>query len=116
ANEAANRVEGHALRLNSREWDETMQKLASMFNHPSAPQGFGVRRDVASFESADMSAHSKNAAAGDCETIPLGEISPLRDDETSYYATAVVEKTKDRLRLATVTWHKERLESWLAGA
>src|SRR5438034_2823333 len=54
--------------LNSREWDETVQKLVATFNKPDAatPKAFGVgvrsrKRGIAAFESADMSAHSKNA-------------------------------------------------------
>ena len=33
-----------------------------------------------------------------------------------YYATAIMEKTADRLKLATVTWSKESLESWITRA
>src|SRR5207302_8265920 len=48
--------------------------------------------------------------------IKTGKLSPLQEDEGRYYATAVVKKTKDRLKLATVEWHKEPLESWRARA
>src|SRR5205823_1706531 len=44
--------------------------------------------------------------------IKTGVVSPLQEDESHYYATAVVEKTNDRLKLATVEWLKESLESW----
>src|SRR5881396_1959502 len=55
------------ITLNSREWDETVQKLVATFNKLDAAKAsaFGVRsrkRRIAAFESADMSAHSKNAA------------------------------------------------------
>ena len=43
-------------------------------------------------------------------------LSSLQEDEARYYATAVVEKTNDRLKVATVAWPKEPLESWLARA
>src|SRR5205814_5361046 len=106
------------ITLNSREWDETVQKLVATFNKPDAAKAsaFGVRRHVAAFESADMSAHSKNAAAGEYETLAVGKVSPLREDEGHYYAVAVMNKGKDRLKLATVAWLKEPLRSWLAKA
>src|SRR5438132_13604935 len=106
------------ITLNSREWDETVQKLVATFNKPDAAKAsaFGVRRHVAAFESADMSAHSKNAAAGEYETLAVGKVSPLREDEGHYYAVAVMNKGKDRLKLATVAWLKEPLRPWLAKA
>src|SRR5438309_533944 len=106
------------ITLNSREWDETVQKLVATFNKPDAAKvsAFGVRRHFAAFESADMSAHSKNAAAGEYETLAVGKVSPLREDEGHYYAVAVMNKGKDRLKLATVAWLKEPLRSWLAKA
>src|SRR6266513_1758169 len=111
----------HGITLNSREWDETVQKLVATFNKPDAAKAsaFGVRsrkRGIAAFESADMSAHSKNAAAGAYETLAVGKVSPLREDEGHYYAVAVMNKGKDRLKLATVAWLKEPLRSWLAKA
>src|SRR5207244_9112299 len=45
-----------------------------------------------------------------------GKLSPLQEDEMRYYATAVIEKTDDRLKLATVSWLKQPLELWLARA
>src|SRR5438876_690610 len=60
-----------------------------------------------------MAAHSKNAAAGEYETLAVGKVSPLREDEGHYYAVAVMNKGKDRLKLATVAWLKEPLRSWL---
>ena len=40
----------------------------------------------------------------------------MQEDEARYYATAVIEKTNDRLKVATVAWRKEPLESWRARA
>src|SRR5206468_3899152 len=48
--------------------------------------------------------------------IKTGVLSPLREDEGHYYAVAVMNKGKDRLKLATVAWLKEPLRSWLAKA
>ena len=56
-------------------------------------------------------------ATVDDETIPIKtSYSALQEDERRYYAMAVIEKTNDRLKLATVSWLKEPLESWLARA
>ena len=48
--------------------------------------------------------------------IQTGVLSPLQEDEASFYVTAVIETANDRLKLATVTWRKEPLESWIAKA
>ena len=93
----------HGITLNSREWNENVQKLAKEFGNtkvgrarpPGAPGRLGT----------DASAQ-----------IKTGVLSPLRENEGRYYATAVLRKTKDRLKLATVEWRKEPLESWRARA
>src|SRR5882757_8281304 len=70
-----------AVQLNSREWDETVQKLAAMFaDHPIA-SGVSPARAIT--------------------LIETGALSALREDETRYYATAVIDKTADHLKLAT---------------
>ena len=63
--EKANRGAGHAILLNSREWDSTAQILSATFNKPGAANASesGLRRHVAAFENADMSAHSKSVAS-----------------------------------------------------
>ena len=93
------------MNLNGREWDETIQKLAATF---------GVRsrqREVDAFKSTDMPVQSRSAAY---ESIPVGKLSSLQEDDSHYYATAVIEKTDERLKLAAVAWPKESLESWVA--
>jgi len=104
APDEVDRSASHGVKLNSTEWDETIQKLSATF---------GVRRHVAALQSADMSAHSKSAAS-DYDSLPVGTLSSLQEDETSYYATVILSKTADRLKLATVAWLKEPLGSWLA--
>ena len=104
------------ITLNGREWQETVQKLVATFNKPDAAKAsaFGVRRHVAAFESADMSAHSKKAAP-DSTNFTGRKLSPLREDG-ALLRRAVMNKGKDRLKLATVAWLKEPLRSWLAKA
>jgi N-acetylneuraminic acid mutarotase len=87
---ASNHGTERAVRLDSREWDQAVQTLAATFN--------------------------KAGAAEDYESVPLGKLSSLQEDENRYYATAVIEKGKNRLTLATVSWVKEPLGSWVANA
>ncbi len=108
----ANTKSVEAVKMNGNEWQESVEKLAQEF-------GFGVRsrqRGIAAFESADMSAHSKNAAADVYETLSVGKVSPLQEDEGHYYSVAVMKKGKDRLKLVTIAWLKEPLQLWLAKA
>src|SRR5207249_1954864 len=80
----------HGITLNSREWNENVQKLA---------------KDLGDTKASDPSGQ-----------IKTGVLSPLQEDEGHYYAVAVMNKGKDRLKLATVAWLKEPLRSWLAKA
>src|SRR6266508_840396 len=108
--EASRRAE-HGPKLNRQEWDGAVQKLAATFNKPNAasPKAFGLER-------ADMSVHSGNTAGEAYDALPIGKLSSLQEDEGSYYATAVIEKTEGRLKVGTVAWQKEPLESWLSTA
>ncbi len=91
-----NRGAEPSVKMNSREWGENVQKLSAMFD--------GAKNDTARTSSVPTT------------QIKAGVLSPLQEDEGRYYATAVVKRTKDRLRLATVEWRKEPLESWKARA
>jgi N-acetylneuraminic acid mutarotase len=104
-----------SLKLNSRDWQESIEKLATQFDTSRGREAaaLGVRRYSAAFESANMSTHSKGTTQ-QYRNIPVGVVSSLQEDESRYYATTVVKKTKDRLKLATVEWRKEPLESWRA--
>jgi N-acetylneuraminic acid mutarotase len=100
------------MKLNGRDWDETVQSLAATFNHPAsrflngrAPAIAGSRPLVPA-----------RPAVASYQTIPAGKLSPLQEDQARYYATAVIEKNNDRLKLATIAWPKEPLDSWLAKA
>src|SRR5438128_198179 len=114
ADEEVNRGTGHSVKVNSREWDETLQKLAVTFNKASNAIDFSVRRYVTASKSADTLLYSNDAAAKTCDAVPVGVVSPLQEDKERYYATAVIERTNDRLKLGTVAWLKEPLEPWLA--
>jgi len=108
--EANRQPVGHGVQLSSREWDETVQKLAAMFTvTPSQP---GNGRDGL----PGRPSPSARSAIAPCQSLPIGKLSPLQEDETRFYATAVIEKTDEHLKLAAVSWLKEPLESWLARA
>jgi hypothetical protein len=76
---------GRIMKLSSRHWGETMQKLAGVFNR-------------------------------DKEPMPLRKLSSLREEETRYYAVAILNKTSDHLKFATVSWPKQPLEYWLTSS
>jgi N-acetylneuraminic acid mutarotase len=99
-----------AIRMNSSEWEENVAKLAAQFHSqdivgqaPRLPDGRSV---------AGAAALQKPPAT----QIKTGVFSPLQEDDAHYYAVAVMNKDKDRLRLATVAWLKEPLQSWVAKA
>jgi N-acetylneuraminic acid mutarotase len=84
----------HSIRLNSREWDQTAQRLARIF-------GSSVAAGVSPAKDAQPK---------------TGVVSSLQEDESCYYATAAIEKSESRLKLATVSWVKQPLHAWLATA
>src|SRR5579884_3034024 len=91
---AHDRAVGLELELPDKEWDNTIAKLGAVFS--GAPV----------------------AAANGSPTLPMKQIkkgtwSPLQEDETGYHATAVVEQADDKVKLTTLSWKKEPLESWL---
>ena len=87
------------MRIDSREWNDNIENLAAIF---------GNNRSKASV-------HSKGATE-DYRTLPVGKLSPLQEDEGRYYAIAVIKKSKDTLKTATIAWLKEPLRSWLVKA
>ena len=89
----ADRSEAHSVKVNSAEWGETVQRAAAIHT-----------------------AHAPKSPVEAYESIPIGKVSSLQEDETCYYATAVLAKTADHLKVATVAWPKEPLTSWLARA
>ena len=98
----------HTITLNSREWDEAMQKLAATFNKSGSE--FTNGSDGLPLRPRDMA----RPGVAPYQTLPVGKLSSLQEDESRYYATAVINKTNDRLKLATVSWLKEPFESWQA--
>src|SRR4029079_15058750 len=84
------------LTLNGAEWTKTVQKLSTTFSDRAHAQP----------------ANNNTAQAG--KAVPTGKVTPLQEDRSRYYALAVLEKSDNWIKLATVTWLKEPSESWLA--
>ena len=101
-----------SLKLNSRDWDENVQKLAAMFATAN-PSGGGLGPPENAKARPQLARRGGGAPTVQIKTRFL---SSLQEDEGRYYATAVVKQTKERLKLATVEWRKEPLESWRARA
>jgi N-acetylneuraminic acid mutarotase len=101
-----NRDSARSIKLNGHEWDETAQKLSATFRRIERPR-FNARGGLQS---------RLHDLAESYETIPTGKLSSLQEDESRYYVTAVIKKTNDHLKLATVSWLKKPLQSWLTKA
>jgi hypothetical protein len=102
--------DARSVKLNSREWDEILQKLAATFRRA---ESYPTNRRNGPPGRLPLPARSAYATVN-YETIPLNELSALQEDERRYYATTVIERTSDQLKVATVSWLKEPLDSWLA--
>src|SRR5207247_4686321 len=94
------------------EWADSVQKLAATFDLAESQSITGRDPAIA----GGRSSLSERLGVTLNQTVPMGKLSPLREDETTYHATAVIEKSNDHLKLATVSWRKAPLESWLATA
>src|SRR5260370_42653989 len=95
-----------SVRMNSDEWDKNVQKLAAMFGGSAVAAGVPA--------TPKLGGGGSPAKGAPLTPIKTGGLSPLHEDEGRYYATAVVKKAKDRMKLATVEWRKEPLEAWRA--
>src|SRR5437870_3448058 len=100
-----------SMKLNNHEWDDTVQKLVGMFSDQRVAAGVlpAKGRPMAEGPKARGAANDKLMTH-----LTTGTVSPLQEDETRYYATAMVNKSAGHLNLATVSWLKEPLESWRA--
>jgi N-acetylneuraminic acid mutarotase len=98
-----------AVKMNSSEWQESVEKLAAQFHSQDI---VGQAPRLPNGRSAAGAALQKPPVA----QIKTGILSRLQEDDARYYAVAVMRKGKDRLKLATVAWLKEPLRSWLAKA
>jgi hypothetical protein len=112
---ATNRDTEHGLKLNRQEWDETTQKLAAMFDSGD-PVAAGVPPAQPTRLPPQKPDLTGTVSSAKDAPIRTGKLSSLQEDENRYYATAVIEKSKNSLTLATVTWLKKPLGPWVANA
>src|SRR5439155_747793 len=137
-----NRGTEATAKLNSRDWDENVQKLASIFGDGNAAAAEPALRDSRTGVSSAMPKLGEGRSPGQHEKVgaidlnPLGGsgepslpqkgapitqiktgvLNSLQEDEGHYYATAVISKAKDRLRLARIAWMEGPFDSWRAEA
>jgi N-acetylneuraminic acid mutarotase len=102
------RSAGHSVRINDREWDETVQKLAATFNKTGSRRVNGRNPAITGSRPLDH--------ADVYQTLPVGRLSLSQEDETRFYATEILSKSSGHLKVATVSWLKEPLQSWLTRA
>ena len=79
------------VKLNASEWEDSVQKLATIFG--------------------DAKYGRVRLLGAPLTQIKLGVLSSLQQDEEHYYTVAVLNKTNDRIKIATVAWPKEPFES-----
>jgi len=113
-----------AVKMNSNEWQESVEKLAARFDShhivgqaPRLPSG-GSTAGAAALQPGKTRPTCAPVREGtDAITqIKAGVLSSLQEDDGHYYAVAVMKKGKNRLKLATVAWLKEPLRSWVTKA
>jgi hypothetical protein len=90
------------LTLNSHDWDENVQKLAEILRDGTVAAGVAPAQPT------------RPPPQKPITQIKTGVVSPLQEDDGRYYATAVISKRKDRLKLATIAWMKQPFDAWRA--
>src|SRR4029077_19506072 len=114
AQQKSNRGAEHSVRLNSHEWDQTVQRLAAMFGNSSVAAGVSPAQTTRlPRQKSALPATVSPSKDASITQIKTGVISSLQEDGSHYYATAIRSKPADRVRRATVSWFKEPLESWM---
>src|SRR5437016_858430 len=101
----------HGLKLDSNEWNKTVQKLGAVFGDRTVAAGVSPAKAPVPASPQKAIGTAKDASISQIKT---GVASALQEDESRYYAAAILNKTHDHLKLAVVSWLKEPLGSWLA--
>src|SRR6266853_1071742 len=96
----------HRMTVNGREWDQTVQTLIATFGDSTVTAGVPA-------SSVASGGGGSPVKAATMTHVKTGVLSPLQEDETRYYAMAVLGKTNDSLKLVTISWPKEPLHWWL---
>jgi hypothetical protein len=102
----------NAVKLDSTEWKESVQKLAAIFGGgQSVAAGVPPAKLGRARPPGAPACKNNSETSNTWDQIQTGELSPLQEDEDRYYATAVIGKGKDRLKLATIAWLKQPFDS-----
>ncbi len=96
-----------SLKLNSREWGQIVQKLVT---------NFGSDKNAGAPTHASGRAVEAATPAATGAQIKTGVLSSLQENESGYYATAVLAKTNDHIKLGAISWLKEPLGTWIVRA
>ena len=54
----------------------------------------------------------KNSESQKSQSVSVGKLSTLQEDQDAFYVQAVLEKGTNRLKVATVSWQKDSLDAW----
>ena len=100
----------HGVKLSSHDWDQTVQKLAAIFDKG----GLGLPNGRDSVTAGSRLSRSARPPVALYQSFPVGKVSSVQEDESRYYALIVASKTEGHLKLTTVSWLKEPLASWRA--
>ncbi len=109
----ASKSEMEAVRMTTVEWDENIKKLATEFKGQEtatkSPRLLG-KMSARGTQRADV--NRNNACAEGLARIRIGVMSLLQEDDSRYFATQVLDKGPNRIKIATIAWQKEPFESW----
>ena len=108
------RKASNMVKMNGSEWTQNVQSSSCNISGNAHPVAAEPALSRAGVRPADPVVAVVSAAGKDTSIarIKTGQLSPLQEDEDRYYATAVLEKSRDRLKVATVAWPKQPFESW----
>jgi N-acetylneuraminic acid mutarotase len=94
-----------AIQMSGSEWEESVARLAAQFE-----RGDSVAAGVPPAQPTRLPPQKLIAQ------IKTGILSPLQEDDSHYYALAVMKKGKNRMKLAAIAWLKQPLRSWVTKA
>src|SRR5262249_10045748 len=90
---------GNSVALGSEQWDAKVRELARLFAE-AAETGGRLRGAL------------QRDAQEELDRLPLGELSPLREEEDRFTVATILKKSEARLKIARVTWKKEAFDGW----
>src|SRR5437667_12608889 len=101
--EGRGRAARHLAKLNTRDWDETLERLAAQFERPNiVGQAHRLPDQQPEAAAAALQPHNSQVDAKRLDAwsrIRLDALSPLQSDEVRYYAPAAIETVTGHLQL-----------------